>query len=84
MNESGTELQKHAMDTWQVVKNRLGLISLSVILIFAAAAILTYIMPRKYRGHVEMTIERITQDINVFDLRFEETQAAIVAGLWPC
>ncbi len=67
MNESGTELQKHAMDTWQVVKNRLGLISLSVILIFAAAAILTYIMPRKYRGHVEMTIERITQDINVFD-----------------
>ncbi|MCB1275187.1 polysaccharide biosynthesis tyrosine autokinase [Prosthecobacter sp.] len=67
MNESGTELQKHAMDTWQVVKNRLGLISLSFILIFAAAAVLTYIMPRKYRGHVEMTIERITQDINVFD-----------------
>jgi succinoglycan biosynthesis transport protein ExoP len=67
MNESGTELQKHAMDTWQVVKNRFGLISLSVILIFAAAAVLTYIMPRKYRGHVEMTIERITQDINVFD-----------------
>ncbi|MDZ4401572.1 polysaccharide biosynthesis tyrosine autokinase [Prosthecobacter sp.] len=67
MNESGTELQKHAMDTWQVVKNRFGLISLSFLLIFAAAAVLTYIMPRKYRGHVEMTIERITQDINVFD-----------------
>jgi succinoglycan biosynthesis transport protein ExoP len=55
------------MDTWQVVKNRFGLISLCFILIFAAAAVLTYIMPRKYRGHVEMTIERITQDINVFD-----------------
>ncbi len=67
MNETGSELQKHAMDTWQVVKNRAGLISLSFILIFAAAAVLTYIMPRKYRGHVEMTIERITQDINVFD-----------------
>ena len=67
MNEPGTELQKHAMDTWQVVKNRFGLISLSFILIFAAAAVLTYIMPRKYRGHVEMTIERITQDINVFE-----------------
>ena len=38
MNETGTELQKHAMDTWQVVKNRFGLISLSFILIFAAAA----------------------------------------------
>lgn len=67
MNENGSELQKHAMDTWQVVKNRAGLITLSFILIFAAAAVLTYIMPRKYRGHVEMTIERITQDINVFD-----------------
>lgn len=67
MNETGTELQKHAMDTWQVVKNRAGMITLSFILIFSAAAILTYIMPRKYRGHVEMTIERITQDINVFD-----------------
>lgn len=67
MNETGNELQKHAMDTWQVVKNRVGLISLSFILIFASAAILTYIMPRKYRGHVEMTIERITQDITVFE-----------------
>lgn len=67
MNETGNEFQKHAMDTWQVVKNRIGLITLCFILIFAAAAILTYIMPRKYRGHVEMTIERITQDINVFD-----------------
>lgn len=67
MNETGNEFQKHAMDTWQVVKNRMGLITLCFILIFAAAALLTYIMPRKYRGHVEMTIERITQDINVFD-----------------
>ncbi|WP_395739056.1 GumC family protein [Prosthecobacter sp.] len=66
MNESGTELQKHAMDTWQVIKNRFGLISLCFILIFAAAAVLTYIMPRKYRGHVEMTIERITEGISVF------------------
>ena len=75
MNESGTELQKHAMDTWQVVKNRIGLISLSFLLIFAAAAVLTYIMPRKYRGHVEMTIERITQDINVFERNHSDSGA---------
>ncbi len=75
MNESGTELQKHAMDTWQVVKNRFGLISLSFLLIFAAAAVLTYIMPRKYRGHVEMTIERITQDINVFERNHSDSGA---------
>ena len=75
MNESGNELQKHAMDTWQVVKNRIGLISLCFLLIFAAAAVLTYIMPRKYRGHVEMTIERITQDINVFERNHSDSGA---------
>ena len=61
------DIQRHALDYWQIVRNRLGLITLSFLFIFAAAAVLTYIMPRKYRGHVEMTIERITQDINVFD-----------------
>ena len=66
MNETGTDLQKHAMDTWQVIRNRLSLITLSFLLVFAAAAVLTYIMPRKYRGRVEMTIERQPNAINPF------------------
>lgn len=75
MNENNSELQKHAMDTWQVVKNRAGMITLSFILIFAAAAVLTYIMPRKYRGHVEMTIERLTQGVDVFHNNSEDRLA---------
>ena len=63
----GTELQRHAIDIWQVVKNRIGLIILSFLLVFAVAAILTYIMPRKYQGRVEMKIERITNNLNVFN-----------------
>jgi outer membrane protein assembly factor BamB len=58
MNDPSLEMQRHAMDSWQVVKNRIGPILLSFLLVFAVAAIITYIMPRKYRGQVKMKIER--------------------------
>ncbi len=63
MNETSMEMQRHAMDSWQVIKNRFGPILLSTLLIFSIAAIITYIMPRKYRGRLEMKIER--QDVKV-------------------
>lgn len=65
MSNSSQELQRHALDYWQIIRNRLGLIFLSFLLVFAAAAIITYIMPRKYRGLVEMVIERNSQDTRV-------------------
>jgi succinoglycan biosynthesis transport protein ExoP len=58
MNEMSMEMQRHAVDSWQIIKNRLGPIILSFLLIFAVASIITYIMPRKYRGQVKMKIER--------------------------
>ncbi len=66
MSETGTDIQRQALDTWQVMRNRFGLILLSFLLVFATAAIITYIMPRKYRGRVEMKIERMTEKVNVF------------------
>jgi succinoglycan biosynthesis transport protein ExoP len=59
------ELQRHALDYWQIVRNRFGLISVSFVFIFAAAAVLTYIMPRKFRGRVEMVIERTAENARV-------------------
>lgn len=59
------ELQRHALDYWQIIRNRLGLILASFVFIFATAAVLTYIMPRKYRGKVEMVIERKVEDARV-------------------
>jgi capsular exopolysaccharide synthesis family protein len=66
MNPAGSDLQRQALDSWQVIRNRFGLIMLSLILVFATAAILTYIMPRKYRGRAEMKIERVTNKLRVF------------------
>lgn len=58
MNEPGSQLQRQTLDAWQVIRNRLVLIFASFLLVFAVAVIITYIMPRKYRGLVEMRIER--------------------------
>lgn len=59
------EMQRQAMDSWQVIKNRMGPILLSFLLIFAVAAIITYIMPRKYRGLVKMRIERQSEKLRM-------------------
>jgi capsular exopolysaccharide synthesis family protein len=58
MNDLSMDMQRQTMDSWQIFKNRLGTIILSFLLVFAVAAIITYIMPRKYRGQVKMKIER--------------------------
>ncbi len=65
MNETSMEMQRHAVDAWQVIRNRFGPILLSALLIFSIAAIITYIMPRKYRGRVEMKIERKADKVRV-------------------
>lgn len=59
------EIQRHALDYWQIVRNRLGVITLSFLTIFTIAAVITYVMPRKYRGRVEMVIERNQDDVRV-------------------
>jgi succinoglycan biosynthesis transport protein ExoP len=75
MRENGNELQQQALDSWQVIRNRFGLIILSFLLVFATAAIITYIMPRKFRGRVEMKIERMQNKVQVFQRSTEEFMA---------
>lgn len=49
------EAMLHAVDYWQVIKNRYGIILLSLLLVFMTAAVITYVMPKKYES--ETTIE---------------------------
>ncbi len=70
------EIQRHALDYWQIIRNRLGLILASFVFIFAAAAVLTYIMPRKFRGRVEMVIERKLEDARVVGNAQEDVNLA--------
>ncbi|TLD72807.1 polysaccharide biosynthesis tyrosine autokinase [Phragmitibacter flavus] len=60
------EHRQHALDYWQIIRNRLGLIFLCFLLVFAAAAVITHVMPRKYRAVVEIELKRQLKDTNVF------------------
>jgi succinoglycan biosynthesis transport protein ExoP len=44
------EAALHAVDYWQVIKNRYGIILLTLLLVFMTAAVITYVMPKKYES----------------------------------
>ncbi len=67
MNEVDNQIHSQTIDSWQVVRNRFGLICLCFLLVFTTAAMITYIMPRKYRGRVDMKIERLPTKVEVFN-----------------
>jgi polysaccharide biosynthesis transport protein len=61
------EASLHAVDYWQVIKNRYGVILLTLLLVFMTASVITYVMPKKYESYAtievkprERTIEAIT------------------------
>lgn len=49
-NLNQNEASLHAIDYWQVLKNRYGVILLTFLLVFLTAAVITYVMPKKYES----------------------------------
>ncbi len=47
----------HAIDYWQVVKNRYGTILLTLLLVFMTAAVITYVMPKKYESSATIEVK---------------------------
>ena len=58
-NSNLGEATLHAIDYWQVVKNRYGVILLTLLLVFMTAAVITYVMPKRYESFA--TIELRSQ-----------------------
>ena len=54
-SSQNNEASLHAVDYWQVIRNRYGIILLTLLLVFMTAAVITYVMPKKYES--EATIE---------------------------
>ncbi len=81
MKSSQADLHRHEIDAWQVIRNRFGLIISAFLLVFSVAVIITYIMPRKYRGLVEMRIERRDMKVDVFDDR-RSFDAMVMSEQW--
>ena len=53
------EVSLHAIDYWQVLKNRWGVILLTFLLVLLTAAVITYVMPRKYQSAALVEVKPI-------------------------
>ncbi|MFK7851178.1 MAG: GumC family protein [Akkermansiaceae bacterium] len=51
------EASLHAIDYWQVVKNRYGIILLTLLLVFMTAAVITYVMPKKFQSTATIEVK---------------------------
>lgn len=53
---SQRETNLHAIDYWQVVKNRYGVILLTFVLVFMTVAVITSVYPKKYESRVVLQV----------------------------
>src|SRR6478752_1619127 len=51
------EAALHAVDYWQVIKNRYGIILLTLLLVFMTALVITYVMPRKFESEAMIEVK---------------------------
>ncbi len=51
------EASLHAVDYWQVIKNRYGVILLTLLLVFMTASVITYVMPPKYESFATIEVK---------------------------
>ena len=88
-SDSNSDADIHALDYWQIIRNRYGIILLAFFLVFMTACVVTYILPRKYEGRVQLQIEDNGTDIILtkgqpgsyggrMDPRFVETEFKII------
>ena len=61
-----SETKLHALDYWQVVRNRYTIILLTFALVFLTALVIAYLRPSEYLGRVQIQVQREARDIEVF------------------
>lgn len=92
MNDQTGEIRLHALDYWQIVRNRYGVILLAFFLVFMTAGVITYILPREFLGKVRLEINKASQDWDLFQttalgpgqdimgMNFVQTQFQIISS----
>jgi capsular exopolysaccharide synthesis family protein len=65
-SNQSSEAALHAVDYWQVIKNRYGVILLTFLLVFMTAAVITYVMPKKYESTAVVQVNPRTAELTIF------------------
>ena len=58
------EASLHAIDYWQVIKNRYGVILLTLLLVFMTASVITYVMPKRFESFATIEVKPRERTIN--------------------
>jgi len=56
-NSNLGEASLHFMDYWQVIKNRYGVILLTLLLVFMTASVITYVSPKRFESFATIEIK---------------------------
>jgi capsular exopolysaccharide synthesis family protein len=61
-----SEIKLHALDYWQVLRNRFPVIMLAFFLVFMTALVIAYLRPSEYLGRVQLQVQREANEMEVF------------------
>ena len=71
------EAALHAVDYWQVIKNRYGIILLTLMMVFMTAAVITYVMPQKFESEATMQVKPPGQGMAPFGQQYNEAAGRV-------
>ena len=61
------ETSLRVVDYWQVIKNRYGVILLTLLLVFMTASVITYMMPKRYESYATIEVKPRERTIQALD-----------------
>jgi len=61
-----SEIKLHALDYWQVLRNRFPVVMLAFFLVFMTALVIAYLRPSEYLGRVQLQVQRQASELEVF------------------
>ena len=61
-----SEIKLHALDYWQVLRNRFPVIMLAFFLVFMTALVIAYLRPNEYLGKVQLQVQRQANELEIF------------------
>jgi uncharacterized protein involved in exopolysaccharide biosynthesis len=68
-----TETVLNAVDYWQVIRNRYGIVLLTLLLVFMTAAVITYVMPKKFESEAVIEVKPRASSMSPFGPQMSET-----------
>ncbi len=63
----------NAVDYWQVIRNRYGIVLLTLLLVFMTAAVITYVMPKKYESEAIIEVKPRMSSMSPLGPQMSET-----------